>query len=138
MLSSARLAHIGAWGALISALGAPIYLAVAPAYGSASASATLASAASSSPPVRHLEGSSTITAVNGPIVFLWFGITGLVAALPLLFRRTRFAREAAVISAGLLFVFVILGSASIGGAYVPAAAFALLTAALAPSSRPAT
>ena len=139
MVSSARLAHVGAWGALISAVGASLYLAIAPAYASASVSASVGSGSSApqSAPVQ-LEPSLTLAAVNGPIVFVWFGVTVFSAALPLLFRRTRFARPAAAIGGGLLLVFVILGSASIGGAYVPAAAFALLAAALTPPSRPAT
>jgi hypothetical protein len=119
----------------VSALGASVYLAIAPVYASASASASLGAGSSTPPPavVRSL----TLAAVNGPIVFLWFGFTVLVAAVPLLFRRARFARRAAAISTALLLIFVMLGSASIGGAYVPAAAFALLAAAMTPSSRPA-
>ena len=140
VFSSARLANVGAWGALISAVGASLYLAVAPAYASASVSASVGSGSSApqSAPVQQLEPSLTLAAVNGPIVFVWFGVTVFLAALPLLFRRTRFARPAVAIGAGLLLAFVILGSASIGGAYLPAAAFALLAAALTPPSRPAT
>lgn len=138
MSSSTRLALVAAWGALLSALGASLYLAVAPTYASASAAAMVASGSSASQPVtvRQPDASLTLAAVNGPIVFVWFGVTVLLAALPLLFRRTRFAREAAATGAALLLVFVVLGSASIGIAYVPAAAFALLAATLTPSSRP--
>lgn len=139
-LSSALLAQIGAWGALVSALGASVYLAFAPVYASASRSTAFAAGSLSWPPapLRRAHAATTLAAVNGPIVFAWFGVTLLVAALPLLFRRTRFARGAATMSALFLLVFVVLGSASIGGAYVPAVAFALLAAAVTPSSRSAT
>ncbi|HWJ16423.1 MAG TPA: hypothetical protein VNS10_21930 [Gemmatimonadaceae bacterium] len=132
--SFSRLAHIGAWGAPLSAVAASLYLAVAPTYetGSADVSTDLTSSH-----VPRGVGSATLAAVNGPIVFGWFAFCVLVAAMPLVFRRTRFARAAALLSAALLLAFVVVGSASIGATYVPAAAFALLAAAATPASRPA-
>jgi hypothetical protein len=133
--SSSLLTRIAAWGALLSALGASLYLAVAPTYESASVDASTGASASQ-PPV--FIGSATLASVNGPIVFVWFAFCVIAAALPLAFRHTHFARGAALLSAALLLAFVVLGLASIGGMYVPAAAFALLAAVVTPSSRPAT
>lgn len=126
------LAHVAAWGALLSAIGASTYLAIAPSYASETVSM------SSTGEEHRSSGAATLGAVNGPVVYAWFVVLILLAALPLLFRRTRFARIAAGASAVLLLIFVVLGSASIGAAYVPAAAFALLSAAVTASSRPAT
>ena len=124
--------QLTAWGALLSAIGASMYLAIAPTYASETMSM------SSTGEQRRSSGSATLSAVNGPVVYAWFVVLILLAALPLLFRRTRIARIAAAASAVLLCIFVVLGSGSIGVAYVPAAAFALLSAALTPSSRPST
>jgi hypothetical protein len=133
--SFSRLAQIGAWGAPLSAVAASLYLAVAPTY--ETATADVGTDVSSSQATRGA-GSTTLASVNGPIVFGWFAFCVVVAAMPLVFRRTRFARTAALLSATLLLVFVLVGSASIGPTYVPAAAFALLAAAATPAPRPAT
>jgi hypothetical protein len=126
------LARVAAWGTLLSAIGASTYLAVVPTYASEAISM------SSTGEQRRSSSSATLTAVNGPVVRAWFVVLILLAALPLLFRRTPIARAAAATTAVLLIIFVVLGSASIGGAYTPAAVFALFSAAVTPSSRPAT
>jgi len=133
--SSSLLVPIAAWGALLSALCASLYLATVPTY--ESASVDVSTGASASQPAV-LRGSATLASVNGPIVFVWFAFCVIAAALPLAFRRTYFARGAAILSATLLLSFVVLGLASIGAMYLPAAAFALLAALVTPSSRPDT
>jgi hypothetical protein len=133
--STSRLAAIGAWGALLSAVGASFYLAVAPIYESSSADM---STDPSSSQVATAAGSATLASVNGPIVVGWFAFCVLLAAMPLVFRRTQYARAAALLSAVLLLAFVVVASASIGVAYVPAAAFALLAAAATPPARTGT
>src|SRR4051812_34732003 len=87
--SSSLLALIAAWGALLSALGASLYLAVVPTYESATVDVSTGASASQ-PPV--LSRSATLASVNGPIVFAWFAFCIIIAALPIIFRHTRFAR----------------------------------------------
>jgi hypothetical protein len=126
------LARVPAWGALLSAIGASTYLAVVPTYASETVSM------STTGEQHRSSSSTTLTAVNGPVAYSWFVVLILFAALPLLFRRTRIARAAAATSAVLLLIFVVIGIASIGICYAPAATFALLSAAVTPSYRPAT
>src|SRR3954466_10578163 len=64
--SSSLLALMAAWGALLSALGASLYLAVVPTYESATVDVSTGASASQ-PPV--LSRSATLASVNGPIVF---------------------------------------------------------------------
>ena len=87
-------------------------------------------------PSTQVRSTATLPEVNGRRIYVVLIVPILFAALPVIFRR-RHAAVGAGVGGGLLVLFAILGSASIGGAYIPAAAFALLAAALARASRPA-
>jgi hypothetical protein len=132
VLSLERLRAAAEWAAVLSAVAASLFFAGAPVY------ATEAQAIASSGAGARTTGWATLAAVNGAVAYVWLLLPVAVGALPLLFRRSRHAFAAAVTSAVVLFAFVVLGSATIGGAFLPAAAFALLAAALARAARPAT
>ena len=127
-----HLRRLAAWSALLAAVAASAWLALAPVYHVEGTTLT-----ADGTPTRSVS-TATLQEVNGSRIYVLLLAPILLAALPLIFGRRRFATLAAGIGAGLLVIFAILGSASIGGAYVPAAAFALLAAALARASHPAT
>jgi hypothetical protein len=112
-----------AWATLLCSLAASLYLASVSTYATDSARID-----SHGWTEYSTGGGATLTQVNGMRVYVYFVLLVLIAAVPLLSRRTRLARIASGVSAGLLGLFVLLGMASIGGAYLPAAMFALLTA----------
>lgn len=82
-------------------------------------------------PLQTLEleyASRSLLQTEGASVLVAAGLPVLVGLVPLAFAGGRQARRAAVVSAGLLAVFVVVAGFSIGLFYLPAAVAALVVA----------
>ena len=75
------------------------------------------------------ETQRTLVASEGPSVLGLLAVPVLVAAIPVLARRTRRAREARIGTAVALLVCAALGAMTVGVAYLPAVALAIVAAA---------
>ena len=84
-------------------------------------------------------GRTTLTAVNGPRVYLILAIPVVAAALAALSWPARFRQPAAIAAAVVTGAFAALGMASVGMFFLPSAVGLIaLASAAEPSSRPAT
>lgn len=121
----------------LAAAAAAYFLAVPPYSSSTSGAAVTAGGAATS---WEASGHAGIVAVNGTDVLLPLLVPVLLAALPLLARSAGWRRGLSAAAALILGAFALLGAASVGLFYAPAAV-ALGVAAAGPGeagTRPAT
>lgn len=101
--------------ALVLTLAAGAYALLGPGYASATTSSTAAL------------GTASLLEVNGPGVLIVLSVPVAAAILPLVVRR-RALPPVSILSATLLLGFALLGAATIGGFYGPAALTSLVAA----------
>jgi len=106
-------------GALVLVIAAAVIVLVAPSYSSVTSSSN----------GGEVITTKTALEVNGPWLLLLLLVPIAIAALPL-FARGRAWVVLSIVSASLLWVFVILGSFTIGVLFAPAALLALVAACL--------
>jgi len=75
-------------------------------------------------------GAAPLPVVEGPALYVLLAIPVLIALMPLVVRRSRMRAFGEVFAAIMLGTFVILGIASIGRFFIPAAVLSAATAAL--------
>jgi hypothetical protein len=78
--------------------------------------------------------STTLVQSDGWKVLVPLAVPVALAGAPLVFRRTRWSRAAMVIASGLLLGMVVLGAASIGLFFLPAAATMVVAAVVDPGA----
>ena len=106
-------------GALVLVIVAAVIVLVAPSYSSVTSSSDRG----------EIVSTKTALEVNGPWLLLLLLAPIAIAATPL-FARGRAWVVLSIVSASLLWVFVILGSFTIGVLFAPAALLALVAACL--------
>jgi hypothetical protein len=106
-------------GVLVLVIAAAVVVLVAPSYSSVTSSSS----------GGEIVTTKTALEVNGPWLVLLLLVPIAIAALPL-FARGRAWVVLSIVSASLLWVFVILGSFTIGVLFAPAALLALVAACL--------
>jgi hypothetical protein len=115
---------------------AALYLGTAQVYGGVSTAAGTVIGDPIYAPVPQ-STSATLIEVNGPGVLLVLALPIIFTAIPLALRPSRWHRLAEVAAVVLLAMFVILGVASLGMFFVPAALLAAAAAVLGRRERPA-
>ncbi|HEU4642597.1 MAG TPA: hypothetical protein VFS44_09090 [Gemmatimonadaceae bacterium] len=120
--------RVAGWFALAWAAAVAAYFLLGPAYRWATSAIHVS--AEQAPTRVEATGTATLLAVNGPRALIALLLPVLLTALPLLARRPATRRRLAGAAAVLLGVFVLLGAASVGLFYLPAA-LALVLAAVA-------